>query len=140
MEKDEKTYSEEWIKIINIDIPDGRYIVTSLVQDLHGTKISLDDEEHFVEIFFDGIPILVRDTVEGMRMRTYSNAQLKYNDRYMFSKSFFFEVKNSELVKWCVQESCGCYEENELRHFCIITMEELIDIVATFEPTVKRLK
>ena len=50
---------------------------------------------------------------------------------------FFFEVKNSELIKWCVQESCEFYENNQLKHYCIVTSEEMIDIVSTFEPIIK---
>lgn len=133
----EINFSEEWIKIIRNDIPDGEYIVTNFVQNINGTKIMLDDGEHIVDIFFDGIPVLSRNTIEGIRMRTWGNVQLKYNDKFIFRKSFFFEVKNSELIKWCVQESCEFYENNQLKHYCIVTSEEMIDIVSTFEPIIK---
>ncbi len=140
MENKETAFSEEWIKIIRSDIPKGEYIVTNFMQNANGTKISLDDGKHTVEIIFDGIPILVRNTVEGIRMRTWGNVQLKYNDKSIFRKSFFFEVKKSDLVKWCVQESCGFYEEYQLKHYCIITSEEMIDIISTFEPIVQGSK
>ena len=133
----EINFSEEWIKIIRNDIPDGEYIVTNFVQNINGTKIMLDDGGHIVDIFFDGIPVLSRNTIEGIRMRTWGNVQLKYNDKFIFRKSFFFEVKNSELIKWCVQESCEFYENNQLKHYCIVTSEEMIDIVSTFEPIIK---
>ena len=140
MENNRTDFSEEWIKIERSDIPEGEYIVTNFVQDLAGTKILLDDGEHSIGIFFDGIPVLVRNTIEGCRMRTWGNVQLKYNDKSFFRKSFFFEVKKSDLVKWCIRESCGFYEEHQLRHYCIITSEELIDIISTFEPILRILK
>ena len=116
MENNRTDFSEEWIKIERSDIPEGEYIVTNFVQDLAGTKIL------------------------GCRMRTWGNVQLKYNDKSFFRKSFFFEVKKSDLVKWCIRESCGFYEEHQLRHYCIITSEELIDIISTFEPILRILK
>ena len=137
MDRREIGLSEDWVKITGNGIPEGEFIVTSFVQDVNGVKILLDDGEHIVDIFFDGIPVLCSSAVEGIRMRTWENVQIKYNDKSIFRKSFFFEVKNSELIKWCIQESCGYYEEYQLKHYCIVTGEEMIDIVSTFEPTVK---
>ena len=77
MENNRTDFSEEWIKIKINDIPEGEYIVTNFVQDLTGTKILLDDGEHSIEVFFDGIPVLVRNTIEGCRMRTWGNVQRK---------------------------------------------------------------
>lgn len=128
---------EEWVKLKQYNIPEGQYTVTSFIQNLKGTKIVLDDEKTMVEVFFDGIPVLTRIAGENIRMRTWSEVQLKYQDKFIFRKNFFFEVKNSKLTKWSVEESCGFYDESQLRHYCIVTSEEVIDILATFKPTVK---
>ncbi len=133
----EMDFPEEWIKLVKEVIPEGEYIVTNFIQDSNGVKISLTEGEHIVEIIFDGVPVLIRSTVEGLRMRTWGNVQLKYNNKFIFRKSFLFEVKKSALVKWCIQESCGFYEESQLKHYCIVTSEEMIDIISTFEPIVK---
>lgn len=130
-------FPEEWIKLVKEVIPEGEYIVTNFVQDSNCVKISLTEGEHIVEIIFDGVPVLVQSTVEGLRMRTWGNVQLKYNNKFIFRKSFLFEVKKSALVKWCIRESCGFYEESQLKHYCIVTSEEMIDIISTFEPIVK---
>lgn len=137
MENRATDIQEEWIKLKQYEIPDGKFIVTSFVQNSDGTKILLDDERITVEIFFDGIPVLARNSVENMRMRTWSEVQLKYCDKFIFRNTFFFEVKNSKLIKWVMEESCGFYDESQLRHFCIVTTEEMIDIIAAFDPTVK---
>ena len=36
-----------------------------------------------------------------------------------------------------IQESCGFYQEQKLRHYCIAASDELIDIVSTFEPEIE---
>ena len=131
---------EEWIKLEKDLIPEGQFIVTSLVQDTEGTKIILDDEKNIVEVFFDGIPTLLRTATEGIRMRTWSEIQLKNQDKYFFKNWFFYQIANSTLIKWAVEESCGFYEEKQLKHYCIVTSEELIDILATFKPVIKVLQ
>lgn len=140
MENKEIDFSEEWIKLINEGVPESEYIIINFIQDSNGVKISLNGGDHIVEIVFDGIPVLIRSAVEGLRMRTWGDVQLKYNNKFIFRKAFLFEVKKSALVKWCIQESCGFYEESQLRHYCIVTSEEMIDVISTFEPTVQKLK
>ncbi len=110
------------------------------VQNSDGTKVVLDDEKTVVEIFFDGIPSLVRSAAEGIRMRTWSEVQLKYQNKFFFQNNFFYQVQNSYLSKWAREESCNFYEEEQLIHYCIVTSEEVIDILAAFKPTVKILK
>lgn len=139
MEDKRNDFSEEWEKIISNDIPEGEYIVTSFSQDMTGTKILLSGEKCEINIIFDGIPVLVRNTIEGIRMKTWGNVQVKYNDRFIFRKSFFFEIKKSELIKWCVEESCGFYDADRLRHYCIVTREEMIDIISNFDPIIQRI-
>ena len=72
MEKNnrEPEMQEEWIKLEQYGIPKGEFIVTELIQDCEGTKVVLGDEKDSVEIFFDGVPVLVRNTVEGRRLGT----------------------------------------------------------------------
>lgn len=127
---------EEWIKPERFDIPKDEYVVTGLCQDTEVLRIKLESERYAVEILFDGIPVMFQEAVEGMRMNTWGSVQERYGDRYYFRYVFFFEIKNSKLVKWCIKESCGFYNENELKHFCIVTSEEMIDVVSTFEPEV----
>ena len=96
MEKNnrEPEMQEEWIKLEQYGIPKGEFIVTELIQDCEGTKVVLGDEKDSVEIFFDGVPVLVRNTVEGMRMGTWGAVQSKYADQSFFRDTILFEVKN----------------------------------------------
>lgn len=127
---------EEWVHLYQDMIPEGSFIVTSLVQNAEGTKILLDDEEHSVEIFFDGVPAMLRQANELLRMRTWRETQIKYQNDFFFRNHFFFRVDNSTLVKWVAEESCNFFVDDNLRHYCIVTSEEVIDILATFTPMV----
>lgn len=131
---------EEWVKLQQHKIPEGQFVVTSFVQNSDGARIILDDEENIVEIFFDGVPSLIRIATEGIRMRTWGEIQLKYQDKFFFRNCFFYQVKNSKLTKWAIEESCNFYDSEQLNHYCIVTSEELIDILASFEPIVTLLK
>ena len=144
MMKNEFNINEEWIKLKENEIPQGkRYAITKLLDDEIGTKIFLDNEIFAVEIFFDGIPLLVRRTSEdGARMRTWSSVMEKYNDKYFFKEHFFFEVKNSELTEWIKEEGCGAYDSEQITHYCVLADDGCIDILSTFKPlvTVSKIK
>ena len=137
MENRTESSEEEWIQLKQYEIPNGQYIVTNFIQDLEGTKIILISDSNVVEVFFDGIPVLVRNTIEGIRMRTWGEVQLKYKNKKFFRYYFLFQIKNSKLIDWAVDESCNFYDKEQLNHYCIVTSEELIDILASFTPTIK---
>lgn len=69
---------EEWIKPGQFDLPKGEFVVTNFQQDLEGLKVKLENEECVVGVFFNGIPVLFQEAVEGMRMRTWGEVQQKY--------------------------------------------------------------
>jgi len=127
---------ENWVKWNPFNMPEGEYIVTCFIQNADGVKIILDDDTNIIEIFFGGIPSIVRISDEGIRMRTWGEVYLKYNDKSFFGGWFLFKVKNSKLSEWAEGESCGLYEAEQLTHYCIVTGLELIDILTDFEPTI----
>jgi len=132
-----KNIDENWIKYNPLNNKEEEtYYVTSIVQDLDGTKIILDNEKDVFEVFFDGFIPIVRITDEGIRMRTWGEVQKKYENKKFFNGWFLYKVEDSELVKWALEESCGCYEEEQLIHYCIVTGEDLIDILSSFEPKI----
>lgn len=127
---------ENWIKWNPDKIPEGEFIVIDYIQNKDGTKFVLDDGNSIVEILFDGITPIVRSSVEGIRMRTWGEVQKKYNNKFFFRNWFLYKVENSRLSKWAEEESCGFYISEQLTHYCIVTSEEVIDILSTFEPTI----
>ena len=136
MENRAMNSQEEWVKLQQHKIPEGQFVITSIFQNSDGVRITLDDDENIIEIFFDGVPSLIRIAPEGIRMRTWGEIQLKYQDKLFFRNWFFYQVKDSKLIEWVVEESCNFYDSKQLNHYCIVTSEELIDILASFEPIV----
>ena len=134
MEKRTVKMQEKWLRWNPTDIPEGEYIVTSVIQDAEGTKIILEDDKNIVMVFFDGITPLVRTSIEGIRIRTWGAVQKIYNDKSFFRNWFLYQVENSQLSNWVSEESCGVYDSSELLHYCIVTGEDLIDVISTFEP------
>ena len=138
MMNSEFNMSEEWVKLKENEIPKGdRYAITKIIDDEEGTKIFLDNEVFAVEIFFDGMPLLIKIADEDVRMRTWGDVQERCGDKYIFRYHFFFEVKNSKLTEWVKEEGCGFYDDFfTITHYCIVADGGFIDIVATFEPKV----
>lgn len=97
---------------------------------------SIEMNENCVEVLFDGVTPIVRTSIEGIRMRTWGEVQLKYENKAFFKNWFLYKVENSKLVDWAAEESCGFYEKERLIHFCVVTGEDLIDVISTFEPKV----
>ena len=129
--------NEDWIKLENDEIPKGnRYAVSKFIQDDTGTRIFLDNASFAAEIIFDGIPLLVRNSSEDcVRMRTWSYAQEKYDNTF-FREDFFFEIKNSSLIDWLIEESYGFYEKEKIKHYCIVANDGFIDILSAFAPKI----
>lgn len=126
--------TEEWIK--QSTVPKGDFIVISYTENIDGTKIILESDDYLTEIFFDGATIFSRRGLESFMMQTWSKVQIQYNDRYFFRNHFFYEVLNSKLVCWIKEESQGFYDDLKIRHYSIVTSNEIVDILASFEPIV----
>lgn len=137
MENRIKTIQEEnWVKWNPTDLPESIYFVTSYIQNRNGTKFTVEDEKHVIEIFFDGEISIIRAGDEGIRMRTWGEVQKKYNNKSFFRNWFLYKVENSGLSKWAEKESCGFYVADDFTHYCIVTSEDIIDVLSTFEPTI----
>lgn len=137
MEKSNLEIQEQWLKWNPSKLPEGDYTVISFTQDLEGTKIILENEKNMVKVFFDGIILLARISTEGIRIQTVGEIQYKKCDDYFFRGWFLYRIENSKLSDWVTEESCGIYDSLELIHICIVTDEDLIDIISTFEPEIE---
>ena len=131
-----KMADERWTRWNPCGIPSGQYTVSKITQNFEGVSIILDDEMCEVEMLFDGVPEIVCSSTANIRMKTWSEIQIKNNDRSYFRYHFLYKVKNSRLMQWLCDEGCGFYEKGSLQHYCIVTGTEVIDVVAGFEPIV----
>ncbi len=75
--------------------------------------------------------------------KLFSDLQEKYGPEF-HNHWTFFKVNNSDFVKWVEQESCTiasswATKEKPMQHVCLLTMEEVIDIIVYGEPKVTLL-
>jgi hypothetical protein len=56
--------------------------------------------------------------------------------REFYKNWSFFKVTNSEYVKWLSEKSCAYADEFSFTHFSIVGSDEIIDVLARYEPTV----
>ena len=109
------------------------------VEALHcedGIKFVVDCEKNKMEVVFSGFVPAYTYSLEGMRLASWGPVQKKYNDKYFFTKWFLYKIENSSFLKWGIKESCGFYSEAELTHYCIVTEQSLMDILATSQPQI----
>ena len=52
----------------------------------------------------------------------------------------FFKVQNSEYLQWLANKSHGWSDSFSFTHFCILSGDEMIDIVTNYEPEIKVIK
>ena len=89
---------------------------------------------------FDGTVHSYRVTNESFRLST-----IKFMDEEVDgSKGLFFKViDNSEYFEWLVRESGEVVkvdiESNSLIHFVFVYSESFIDVIANYEPKIKRI-
>lgn len=128
---------ENWILWNPSNIKSCQAYSVEIAQDDRGTEFMVECENIFVSLLFEGyVPIYVYSD-EGIRMATYTPVQEKNNDKYYFRKWFLYKIENSDFYKWAMRESYGMYEEYGYQHFCIVTADEVVDILSVVEPTIR---
>lgn len=60
----------------------------------------------------------------------------KYGTNF-YTEWTFFKIENSDYLNWIYKESCIANQSNELVHFCLMAMDDILDIVADYEPNVE---
>lgn len=126
--------NEKWILYNPLNMEYCQAFSVEIKQEDIGTVFTVECENQFVNIIFDCfVPIYVYSD-ECMRMATYMPVQEKYNDKYYFRKWFFYKIENSDFFNWAMSECYNLYENYQLKHFCIVTQNDVIDILASSEP------
>ncbi len=125
---------EKWYAYSLDMLPNGRYEVVKILQDANGTFIKLEsEEENKIIIKFNFVDAL-RVCDEGRRIVTYNEtlAIQKYRENFFGNPIYY--VENSELCKWLSLESAGfCVD---VKHYVIITINHMIDIVTSEAPEI----
>jgi len=131
---------EKWTIWKPIEIPKGNYEVTNIMQNDKGTLIKLNDGVNKIDVLFEGFVVALRVCDEGSRIKTVMEVQQSQSDRFYFSEWPLYMVENSMFGKWLIDESCGIYADGELEHISIVTANEVIDILTTYQPVISLTK
>jgi hypothetical protein len=130
---------ETWSRWEPIKNLSGRYYINSfLLSEESDLVIKLSDEHNLqkIEIRFDGAIDAYRYTNESFYFKTFGELTEKYSEDF-YSNWSFFKVANSEYLTWLSEKSCTFSNEFPFIHFCIFGGDEVIDILARYEPKVK---
>jgi hypothetical protein len=95
----------------------------SLRQDELGLRVQLEG----AAVLFDGW-LTYRVSDEGDRL-------LSSKALSGLAKSPICEVENSEYLAWFVRESANARREADLKHWAVVTADEIVDVIAVEAPT-----
>lgn len=118
-----------------------KYYIDSIIDNIQGLSIILSDaeiEDSKIEIVFDNSVHAYRSTDESYRQKILNYIDEKYGTEF-YSEWTLFKVVNSEYFEWIYNQSFGIAEIEELNHFSIIAVDSIIDIIAAYEPIIKKL-
>lgn len=129
---------EKWIKWEPISGLGKKYYIESIterVEDKFNMILFDSDTKKKVLISFPHGIDAYRSTDESFTLAIINYLGKTYGIEF-YGDWTFFEVKNSEYLKWLSEKSYGISEDYGLRHFCILGVDSVIDMACTYEPTV----
>lgn len=129
---------EKYINFDNSIIMDY-YEIESIIHNREGLCIVLSGDNNTLDIRFGAVGSYCI-TDEGNRIESYNLIDEIQNFRKndFFCNPLYSVSKNSRFLNWLNQESCG-FSEN-LEHYCIITMNSIVDIASAFPPKIFKKK
>ncbi len=128
---------EKWTRWEPISGLDGKYYLESFMWHEEGLIIGLinEDKGKKIKILFDKHIDAFRYTNESFYLTVIDNASSQ-DDVNFYANFSLFKVTNSEYLAWISEKSCAWSDQFEFTHFCILGGDEVIDVLARYEPTV----
>jgi hypothetical protein len=132
---------ERWIKWEPIKDLANKYSIELISENKEGLIIVLSshsDSKKLVKIIFKDSVDSYRSTDESLRLSSVHDF-FKYSKHTLNGAWTFFKVNNSTYAQWLSEQSYGLSEPTLFTHFLLLTSDEVIDLIATYEPTVQHL-
>lgn len=128
---------EEWNYWKPIQELSGKYYIDFLAISEERLMIQLSNENKVqkVEFIFDGTIDAYRYTNESFCFTIFAELSEKYGDDFYQNWSFF-KIINSNYLQWLSKKSGTWANEFSFMHFCILGGDEVIDVLARYEPKV----
>ncbi|KKQ12044.1 MAG: hypothetical protein US22_C0004G0002 [candidate division TM6 bacterium GW2011_GWF2_36_6] len=130
---------EQWIKWEPIKELSSTYYVDLVIDSKKEFKIILSEEKNpqkKIHIIFENSVYAYRNTYESFRQNTIHILKKQYGESFYINWTFF-KITNSSYLSWLAEESYGITNELNFTHFSIIAANEIIDIIAGYEPRIE---
>ncbi|WP_070121269.1 hypothetical protein [Bacillus marinisedimentorum] len=128
---------EHWERWIPIKGLPSRLYNDTFIDNKEGIILEFSDENDKKKILvkFDEGVLSYRNTDEGSLLKKLNYLDQQYGTDF-YSEWTLFKVKNSEYIKWFLEESSGIYEPNQLEHYVFLTPNDVIEILTTYTPSI----
>ncbi len=116
-----------------------KLVLESLTDNMEGISLKFSDENDEnteIEITFTEHALSYRNRDEGEFLRKFKYLGDEYGDEF-YTKWSLFEVDSSHYVQWFNEESLGIHQDENIRHFVFITMNDVVEVLSTYEPEIK---
>ena len=130
---------QRWVPITGLaEKYDVIHISNNMVKDFKIVLVDEINKENQIQLIFEKSIDAYRLTYDSFRENTYSQLYEKYGFDF-YHKWSFFRVYNSEYIKTLYDETEIDINTLQLIHFCILSSELVIDIIASYDPKVEPL-
>lgn len=130
---------EQWEEIYKNAIPAGKYQTLVKNGEEAGLLIKLEDNEYIVNIDF-GIVSALRMLDEGILLEgIFDENEISRYKKNNFS-NIIYKIQEGEFSKFIKKSSNELYDYLDLKHYVIITMNYVIEVISEWEPSIETLK
>ncbi len=131
---------EEWTRWEPVAGIHERFFIENFQMSYNGIHIKLcsENENKKIEILFFNGADAYRCTNESWCFDIFAVLKKKHGANFYADWSFF-KIENSNYVQSLSATSAGVSEHTSFYHFCIVGNDEVIDVLATYQPQVRIL-
>lgn len=130
---------EQWEEIYKSTIPVGKYETLVKNGEESGLFIKLESIEYVISISF-GVVSAFRVLDEGMVLEgLFDEDEISKYKRNNFSNTIY-KIQGGEFSNFIKKTSNELYDYLDLKHYIIITMNYVIEIISKWEPSLEILK
>lgn len=129
---------ESWIQWRPLDNLSGKYNLDSLMHIEEGLvlRLSLGVDCKKLEIRFEHQIDAYRYTNDSFCFKVCGDLTKKYGLEF-YAEWSFFTITNSDYLQWVSKNSQGYADAFSFIHFCIVGADEIVDVLARYEPIVR---
>lgn len=120
--------NEQFIKWYPFKNISDKYYIDAIIDNFEGLSILVVDKSTN-----SNVRLIWECGVETYKCTDETARSILWSDKQL-TKWTFFEVLNSGYINWLVQQSCGIYKYDELKHYFIAAANCTLDIICTYEP------